>query len=161
MDADNQRIIKDSVIELGYRAAYITHAFGNSKMIIIAVENADFTPMPIDEIEKLHKALLTKLFVENVIDENTSVEVGSPGLDRLLVEIEDFKRFLLSKVKVSLKQETNKLKKFKAIITQVVDNKIAFELLDQKDKTIIEISLDDINHASLIPEINFTKKDKR
>jgi ribosome maturation factor RimP len=158
MEASKKLIIEEFVAQMGYRVAYITNSFGNKKIIIVAVENKDYSPMTISEIEKLHKNLVTKLYVENVVDENTSIEVGSPGLDRLLVVADDFSRYIGSKIKVSLKFEVDGRKKFQAIILGVTEKSLQLELLDKNN---IEISIDDINQASIIPEISFAKKDKR
>ena len=157
MELNRDQYIVEAVSDFGYRVAFIRHGFGGSKIIDVAVENKDFSPMTISEIEKLHKSLVTKLFVEDLIDENVNIALGSPGLDRLLVTLDDFARHISSSVKMSLKNEIVGRKKIQAIVRQIDGDKILFELLQDKEGEVVWIKFDDINQANLIPQISFSK----
>lgn len=160
MELNRDQYIVEAVHDYGYRVAFIRHGFGGSKIIDVAVENQDYSPMTISEIEKLHKSLVTKMFVENLIDEDVNIALGSPGMDRLLVSLEDFKRYIESKVKLSLKIDVDGRKKIQAIIKQVEGDEVIIELLlDKEDKKgeVVRVKFDDINQANLIPQINFSK----
>jgi ribosome maturation factor RimP len=145
------------VNDCGYRVAFLRHGFGGGKTIEVAVENQDYSPMTIKEIEKLHKFLVTKLYVEGLIDDSTSIDLGSPGLDRPLFSSEDFQRFTGSVIKVQLKQDVGGRKKLQGILQQVDKDAIVLELAQEKDKVILAIHIDNISQASLIPQINFSK----
>ena len=157
MEVDRNKYIIDIVKDAGYKVAFIRHAFGGGKSIEVAVENNDYSPLTIKEIEKLHKFLVTKLYVENLIDDNTSIEMGSPGLDRPLISPEDFARFVGSKVKFSLKKELDGRKKMQGIIKKVDDESVHIEFSQEKEVLELVIRFDEMNQANLIPQISFSK----
>lgn len=157
MELDRNKLITEVVRDAGYRVAFIKHAFGGGKTIEVAVENNDYSPLTIREIEKLHKFLVTKLYVENLIDDNTGIELGSPGLDRPLISPEDFKRFIGSKIKLSLKKEFEGRKKLQGVITQADEESVHIELSQEKEVIVFIARFEEINQANLIPQINFSK----
>lgn len=157
MELDRNKYIADVVKDAGFRVAFIRHAFGGGKAIEVAVENNDYSPLTIREIEKLHKFLVTKLYVENLIDDNTNIEMGSPGLDRPLISPEDYRRFIGSKIKLSLKKEIEGRKKVQGTITQVSDEALLIELSQEKEVVVLTLRFDEIHQANLIPQINFSK----
>lgn len=88
--------------------------------------------------------------IEDVIDKRFFLEVSSPGLERPLKKIEDFVRFKGEKVSLHLKHKMNDKKQFKAVIKDVKDEKIIFEI----DKELVEIEFKEIRKTNILFEFN-------
>lgn len=97
---------------------------------------------------------LTRLFaVENVDYER--LEVSSPGLDRPLKSIADFKRWAGSLAKVKLAVTVEGMKRFTGRIEGVEpDGSVVFSILDpQRPAAKIVLAMDQIDKARLEPEL--------
>lgn len=88
--------------------------------------------------------------IEDIIDKRFFLEISSPGLERPLKKIEDYIRFKDSKITLHLKHKMNDKKQFKAVIKDVKEEKIVFEI----DKNEVEIEFKEIRKANILFEFN-------
>ena len=88
--------------------------------------------------------------IEDIIDKRFFLEISSPGLERPLKKIEDYIRFKDSKITLHLKHKMNDKKQFKAVIKDVKEEKIVFEI----DKNEVEIEFKEIRKADILFEFN-------
>lgn len=88
--------------------------------------------------------------IDAIIDKRFFLEISSPGLERPLKKLEDYMRFKESKITLHLKHKLEDKKQFKAIIKDVVGEKILFEI----DKKEIEIEFNEIKKANILFEFN-------
>jgi ribosome maturation factor RimP len=90
-----------------------------------------------------------------------TLEVSSPGLDRRLYRLEDYRRFTGSLVKVRTFEPVAGNRHWQGRLTQVSDHAITVDLsaLKQKGKAkkanqeVSEIEISNIERANLVPEI--------
>ncbi len=104
----------------------------------------------IDDCSDLSRELGTVLDVEDPIPQSYTLEVSSPGLDRLLTKEKDFLRFAGKKVKLRTKEAIEGRKNFKASIEGVEGGRVT---LKDADGRIWEIMLSNIEKARLEIEI--------
>ncbi len=104
----------------------------------------------IDDCSDLSREFSTVLDVEDPIPQSYTLEVSSPGLDRLLTKEKDFLRFAGRKVKIRTKEALDGRKNFKATVTGVENGKV---LLKDADGKTWEIMLSNIEKARLEIEI--------
>ncbi|MCI5724294.1 MAG: ribosome maturation factor RimP [Fusobacterium gastrosuis] len=88
--------------------------------------------------------------IEDIIDKRFFLEVSSPGLERPLKKIEDFIRFKGEKITLHLKHKLNDKKQFKALIKDVLNEKIVFVI----EKNEVEIEFKEIRKANILFEFN-------
>lgn len=88
--------------------------------------------------------------IEDIIDKRFFLEVSSPGLERPLKKIEDFIRFKGEKITLHLKHKLNEKKQFKALIKDVLNEKIVFVI----EKNEVEIEFKEIRKANILFEFN-------
>ena len=143
-------ILDNPIKEMGYNIICIKKdTFGTRNMQIMAERIKDQN-LDISDCVKISR--FASVLLEN--DENVTfdfgLEVSSPGIDRPLIQLEDYSRFSGSKVKIVLNKEINDNKKFSAL------------LLGVKETNIIEIKIDDekllipfdyIKECRLIPQL--------
>lgn len=115
-----------------------------------------------DDCQAFSRDFGTVLDVEELIPgDNYTLEVSSPGLDRKLHGIQDFRRFSGSLVKLQTFEPVAGNRHWQGRLTQVSDRAIALDLnaLKQKGKSkkvnqeTAEIEISNIEKANLIPEI--------
>jgi ribosome maturation factor RimP len=122
--------------------------FGNrdSKSIQIMIESD--SGVSIDHCSKVTKLAQNIITLEKYIDENYSIEVSSPGINRPLYNMNDFIKYQGENVFIELKKNINNQRRFKGYY-EVIDNKICIN--HKKEKVVIVY--DDIKKANLVREI--------
>ncbi|HTA86539.1 MAG TPA: ribosome maturation factor RimP [Silvibacterium sp.] len=115
-----------------------------------------------DDCQAFSRDFGTVLDVEELVPgDNYTLEVSSPGLDRKLHGIQDFRRFSGSLVKLQTFEAVAGNRHWQGRLTQVSERAIALDLsaLKQKGKSkkvnqeTAEIEISNIEKANLIPEI--------
>jgi len=115
-----------------------------------------------DDCQAFSRDFGTLLDVEDLIPGSEyTLEVSSPGLDRKLQGVEDFRRFAGSLVKLRTIEPVAGNRHWQGRLTQVSDHAITIDLsaLKQKGKSkkitqeTTEIEFSNIEKANLVPEI--------
>jgi ribosome maturation factor RimP len=104
----------------------------------------------IDDCERVSREIEAVLDVEDPIPFSYIIEVSSPGLDRPLRELNDFKRYLGKTVRVITHEPIDKQTFFIGKIMDVGDDEISFLL--PKDRKVI-IPYKNISKARLEVEV--------
>jgi ribosome maturation factor RimP len=94
------------------------------------------------------------LDVEDPIAASYVLEVSSPGLDRLLMKGDHFRRYIGDRVKIKLKGLIEGRRQFVARVLEVRDDHV----LIQEQQTKFSIPLMAIERARLVPEIRGRKQ---
>ena len=100
----------------------------------------------INDCAKYSRIVSNLLDEKNLISDNYSLELSSPGIDRPLTRIEDFYNYKGNKIKISTVNLENEKKVYKGILADIIEKSI---LLDQ-NKNLISIELDKISDAKLL-----------
>ena len=143
-------ILDNPIKEMGYNIVCIKKdTFGSQNMQIMAERIKDQN-LDISDCVKISK--FASVLLEN--DENVTfdfgLEVSSPGIDRPLIQLEDYSRFSGSKVKIVLNKEINDKKKLSALLLGVKKpNTIEVKIDDEK----LLIPFDYIKECRLIPQL--------
>ena len=91
---------------------------------------------------------LTRAFVVEGIDYER-LEVSSPGLDRPLKRIEDYRRFAGREATIRLKLPRGGQRRFEGRLAGVEDGRIAVEIEGVRQ----EFAFEDIDRARLVPDV--------
>ena len=144
------KILDYPIREMGYNIVCIKKDVFGSKNMQIMAERIKDQNLDINDCVKISK--FASVLLEN--DENITfdfgLEVSSPGIDRPLIRLEDYKRFMGSKVKILLNKDINDNKKLSAVILGVKKNDmIEIKIDDEK----LLIPFDYIKECRLIPQL--------
>lgn len=104
----------------------------------------------IDDCSSLSRELGTALDVEEIIPRRYSLEVSSPGLDRVLNEEKDFIRFAGKEVQIRTKEALEGRRNFKATLAGVEDGSVVVK--DGEGRRWV-IALGNIERANLVIEV--------
>lgn len=92
---------------------------GSSKPTLqIMAEKPDGT-MPVDDCSRLSQAVSAILDVEDIVDGGYYLEVSSPGIDRPLTRLKDFKNYKGYDARIEIEPGIEGQKKFKGKIVDV------------------------------------------
>lgn len=105
----------------------------------------------LQDCEKASREIRTILDVEDLLNGNYTLEVGSPGLDRPLLEERDYVRFAGRLVHVHTYAPIEKNRDFVGKLLGLEDGVVRLQLKDKE--TSVEIPLDTISKARLEVEI--------
>lgn len=106
----------------------------------------------LDDCARLSKELSRYIETSQVLNDNFSVEVASPGIDRKFASIDDFLICAGRKIKVSTKQLIDGKREF---IGKIIDASGVHVVLLLEDNQQLRISLNNIKKAKL--EIGWKK----
>jgi ribosome maturation factor RimP len=129
LEARISAIVEPVANGLGYALVRvkITQENGCTLQIMAEDKNGRFT---ITDCERLSKDLSPVLDVEDPIDREYHLEVSSPGIDRPLVRVRDFARFIGHEAKIELKDLLDGRKRFRGLIKAVDDEAVTITLPD-------------------------------
>ncbi|MDU0810514.1 MAG: ribosome maturation factor RimP [Burkholderia sp.] len=143
-------LIETIVVGLGYE--FIELEFFRNKTLCVYIDQC--SGISINDCEKVTRQLQRVLAVEKV--DYKQLEVSSPGLNRPLKKLSDFKRFIGKQVSVTLKKPINGRRTFCGVLNTLSSETISLEFKKDNDNTeILNFTVPDIDKASLIPQVNF------
>lgn len=126
-----EELVTPAIDDLGYDLVRLMiHQEGGRKILQIMIERKDMQAIAIEDCEKVSREVSAILDVENPIEGAYSLEISSPGLDRPLVKLADFKRFCSFAAKIETEMPVNGVKRFKGKIVNVSDDEKVKVLLD-------------------------------
>ena len=100
----------------------------------------------INDCAKYSRIVSNFLDENNLISDDYSLELSSPGIDRPLTRMKDFQNYKGNKIKVTTVNLENEKRVYKGILADIMEKSI---LLDQK-KNLMPIELDKISDAKLL-----------
>jgi ribosome maturation factor RimP len=114
--------------------------------------SADGQGVGIEDCEAVSREVSAQLDVEDPISANYTLEVSSPGVDRLLFTPAQFSRFVGAQAKVGLKLPQDGRRKLTGTILSVEDaggrDSITFDV----DGKAFTVAFDNIDKARLVPD---------
>jgi len=103
----------------------------------------------VDDCGKISRQISAIMDVEDPISSVYTLEVSSPGLDRLLFRPEQFKMYEGTVIKVRTSIAVMGRKRFKGILESVREQGIDIEV----DGEIYEVDFTEIDKANVVPKI--------
>jgi len=143
------KTLEETIENAGYECVDVelTHEEGRAILRVIIDSAAG---IGVEDCEKVSRALVA---VQDEIDPffrgKHFIEVSSPGLERPLRKLEDFRRFQGSKARVQLKESLDGQKNFKGQIFSVDGEKIVF--LTENEVSIV-FPFGSVRKANLVYE---------
>jgi ribosome maturation factor RimP len=147
MAFDIEDFIEKIVIQLGYELVDV-EIINHGQLLRIFIDKPNV--IDIEDCVLVSNQLNHALSVEEEYSFDR-LEVSSPGIDRVIKRLEDFDRFKGEKVKIKLRSIFLNRKNFSGILRGIKGKNILLEF----DRSIIEISHENIDRARLDPVLQF------
>ena len=111
--------------KMGYDLVRLQMQGGNSRKVLqIMAERKDRKAMTVDDCTDLSRAISPVLDENDPIEDNYTLEVSSPGIDRPLVKLNDFDRFKGFEAKVEALSLINGRKRFSGKLQGIEDQDV-------------------------------------
>ncbi len=117
-------LIGPTVEELGFDLVRIELSGQTNLCLQIMAEPINGGRMTVEGCAQISRAVSAVLDVDDPISDHYTLEVSSPGLDRPLVKLRDFEKFIGFEVKVELSRALDGQRRFRGQVLGVADNSV-------------------------------------
>ena len=143
-------ILEDPIKGIGFKIIYIKQNTKGSKKLQIIAERSVDQKLDINDCVKISKFATVLLENDESINLDFGLEVSSPGVNRLLIKIEDYKNFKGNMVNMIFSKDLDHKLKISGILTDVTkNNMIRIKSNDEK----FTIPFDSVYECRIIPKI--------
>jgi ribosome maturation factor RimP len=143
-----EALVRPTVEGLGYSLVRVQVSGRQRLRVQIMAERADDQPMMVDDCAHLSRALSAVLDVEDPIHAAYTLEISSPGIDRPLVRLADFDRFIGREAQVELVRPIDGRRRFRGRLAGTRGDRVLLAL-DGTDAEL-EVAHADIQRAKLV-----------
>ncbi len=140
--------IAPSLTDMGYEIVRVSLQGGDIKTIQIMAERIDRKEMTLDDCTKISRTVSALMDIMDPFAGRWTLEVSSPGIDRPLLKVADYERFMGFEAKIETSVDLNGRKRFKGRILRLNDNKSGVVIY--VDGAEVELMFDNIHKAKLI-----------
>ena len=145
--------LKRPIEQLGYELVEVNISGSKNPTLQIMIERKDRNNITLRDCEKVSRSLSTIIDVGDVISDQYTLEISSPGVERKLNSLKDYERFTGQDALIQLRVPINNVKKIRCTIRGITkDKRIKFLCLDDtnSDDHLINMSLQDIEKANIL-----------
>ncbi|WP_424943527.1 ribosome maturation factor RimP [Aliiroseovarius crassostreae] len=150
--AMDQRLagIVGPVIEgMGFELVRLRLQGGNTPMLQIMAQRPD-GGIEVDECAEISTAISAVLDVEDPIEDNYTLEVGSPGIDRPLTRLKDFDAWQDYTAKIETTELIDGRKRFRGTLMGTEGNEVLIEIENKGEMVTIGLDFDWLADAKLV-----------
>lgn len=142
-----QDLLEPIIEGLGYELVRILTIGQKNPTLQVMIDRKDGKDIVVDDCATVSRAISEVMDEKDPIEDQYSLEVSSPGLDRPLTKIEHFKKFLGYETKIETGIEVSGRKRFKGKTIAIDDkNNIKIEMDGQE----YIVPFEDINKAKIV-----------
>lgn len=142
------QLIEPVVTALGYELVAIEHRRGTrSSLLRVYIDSPD--GIGVDDCSRVSHQISGVLDVEEPVAGQYTLEVSSPGLDRLLVKPQDYERFAGQMVKVRLHALLEGRRKLVGMLKGIEQDQV---IIEEEGKEW-RLALHDIEQTRLVPDV--------
>jgi len=123
--------------DLGLRIVRVRVMSGKRAKVQIMAERISDGLIDVDNCADLSRALSSLMEVEDPINDAYVLEVSSPGLDRPLTDLEDFKTFAGYLARLELDRFVEGRKRFRGVLAGYEGDNIEIDLDGEEDRAVI------------------------
>lgn len=141
-------LILEALQEQGYKLVKVVlQSLEKRKILQIFAERANYESLGINDCQKITTIVSEILDVEDIIRDRYNLEVSSPGLERPLINIEDYKKFDGFLISLKSKIVVDGSRKFRGRLKLDGED---ITLLGEKGEVVIEISFSEVESAKIV-----------
>jgi ribosome maturation factor RimP len=136
-------LVESTLAGMGYELVDVDRSNGG-RMLRVFIDKPD--GITVDDCALVSNQL-TRVFEVEAIDYDR-LEISSPGMDRPLRGVKDFRRFSGEKAKIRVRVPINGQRNFVGILRDADDQTLKIEV----DGILVSIAVDSIDKARLVPQ---------
>jgi ribosome maturation factor RimP len=141
-------LLEPSIRSLGYELVGVEYLGGGTGGALLRIYIDNEHGVTLDDCQSVSYQVSGVLDVEDPIPGHYTLEVSSPGADRLLFKPHDYRRFAGSLVKLRLDRPLDGRRRFKGRLRGLDGDDVVIE----QDGENVSLPLERIEQARLVPE---------
>ncbi len=151
LEARVATLLEPVIEQLGYRLVRVRVSALNGTTLQIMAERPDGS-MSVEDCEAVSRGISPVLDVEDPMDRAYHLEISSPGIDRPLVRVGDFKAWTGQLMKLETSRLVANRKRYRGRILTVSDDGFTLERdsVSEGEEKVVEIPFDALAEARLI-----------
>jgi ribosome maturation factor RimP len=142
-------IITPTIEGLGYELVRIRLMGGKTRILQIMADRPD-GGINVEDCARISTAVSAILDVEDPIEDNYTLEVSSPGIDRPLTRIKDFDVWEGYEARVETTELIDGRRRFKGFLRGTEDQEVLIEIEEGGETVTIGLQFDWLSDAKLI-----------
>ncbi|WP_308917635.1 ribosome maturation factor RimP [Jannaschia sp. LMIT008] len=142
-------IVTPVIEDMGFELVRLRMQGGNTPTLQVMAERPDGR-IEVDDCADISNMLSATLDVEDPIDGEYVLEVGSPGIDRPLTRLKDFDTWQGYDAKVELSEPVDDQKRFRGIVQGTEGDEILLEIDRPGGRVVIGLTFDLLAEAKLV-----------
>jgi ribosome maturation factor RimP len=142
-------MLEPGISSMGYELVGVEFQTGGKGGGLLRIYIDSEQGISADDCQKVSYQVSGVLDVEDPIPGHYTLEISSPGLDRMLFRPRDFERFAGRLIKLRTTYPIEGQRKFKGRLTGMQGDNVVFE----QDDMEISLPFDQIEQARLVPEV--------
>lgn len=140
-------LIEGKISEAGYELVRVQIMGGGKYATLqVMVDRKDGEGITVDDCAAVSEIVSGLVEVDPDLTERFGLEVSSPGIDRPLVRLKDFEKYVGHLAKIELNEPLNGKRRFQAKIAKVANEEIEFVV----DKEPLKVPFTSIERAKLV-----------
>jgi ribosome maturation factor RimP len=141
-----KQLIDNTINSLGYELIQVQIFDESTKRLQIMVERLDRSHLTVEDCAVISKEISIILDINDPIGENYLLEVSSMGIDRPLLQLEDFAKYTGFDARVDMNNLFKGRKKFKGKLAGVEGDNVSIQI---KEETY-SLPINEIQKAKLL-----------
>ena len=149
MDRRMAEIITPVIEDMGFEVVRVRLMSGKVKTLQVMAERPE-GGIEVDDCAAISTAISAVLDVEDPIEDNYTLEVSSPGIDRPLTRLKDFDAWDGYEARIETTELIDGRRRFKGRLAGTEENEVLIEIEDQGEAVTIGLPFDWLADAKLI-----------
>lgn len=142
-------IVTPAIEDLGFELVRIRLMSGKLKILQIMADRPD-GGIIVEDCATISTAVSAILDVEDPIEDNYTLEVSSPGIDRPLTRLKDFDMWADYEARIETTELIDGRRRFKGILRGTEGNEVLIELEEGKEAVTIGLQFEWLSDAKLV-----------
>ncbi len=127
-----EELVRSPLNKMGYDLVRVRLSGDKDLCLQIMAEHSDRAEMTVNDCSIISRDLSILLDEENPIDSAYTLEVSSPGIDRPLVQLADFERFVGYQAYLECRKKISGQKRFEGILKGVDEHCVVMQSNGQR-----------------------------
>ncbi len=142
-------IVGPTIEGLGFELVRIRLQGGRHPLLQIMADRPE-GGIDVDDCAAISTAVSAVLDVEDPIEDNYTLEVSSPGIDRPLTRLKDFDAWEGYEVKIETTEQIDGRRRFKGMLRGTEGDEVLLEIEDHGETITIGLNFDWLSDAKLV-----------
>ncbi|AOZ68173.1 ribosome maturation factor RimP [Rhodobacter xanthinilyticus] len=142
-------IVGPTIEGLGFELVRIRLQGGRHPLLQIMADRPE-GGIDVDDCAAISTAVSAVLDVEDPIEDNYTLEVSSPGIDRPLTRLKDFDAWEGYEVKIETTEQIDGRRRFKGLLRGTEGDEVLLEIEDHGETITIGLNFDWLSDAKLV-----------